>query len=54
VKFGINTFLWTANFGSDHFDLLGSIREHGFDGIEATLIHPTDFEASAIRRALEV
>jgi D-psicose/D-tagatose/L-ribulose 3-epimerase len=53
VKFGINTFLWTANFGSDHFDLLGSIREHGFDGIEATLIHPTDFEASAIRRALE-
>jgi D-psicose/D-tagatose/L-ribulose 3-epimerase len=27
--------------------------EHGFDGIEATLIHPTDFEASAMRRALE-
>jgi hypothetical protein len=49
VKFGINTFLWTANFGSGHFDLLGSIREHEFDGIEATLIHRSQIHTTCPR-----
>jgi D-psicose/D-tagatose/L-ribulose 3-epimerase len=53
VKFGVNAFLWTANFGSDHFHLLPQIREHGFDGIEVALIRPGDFRAAEIRRALD-
>jgi D-psicose/D-tagatose/L-ribulose 3-epimerase len=52
MKFGVNTFLWTANFGPEHFALLPKIREGGFDGIEVALIHPADFKASEIRRAL--
>lgn len=52
VKFGVNTFLWTENFGSKDFELLPTIRSHGFDGVEVTLIHPRQFEANEIRRAL--
>ncbi len=53
MKFGINTFLWTANFGSRDFTLLPEIKAHGFEGIEVSLIHPEQFEAAAIRAALE-
>lgn len=53
MKFGVNTFLWTANFGPADFDLLPRIKANGFDGIEATLIRPKDFAATAIRHALK-
>lgn len=53
MKFGINSFLWTENFGSNHFALLPEIRNRGFDGIEVSLFRAADFEAAAIRRALE-
>jgi D-psicose/D-tagatose/L-ribulose 3-epimerase len=53
MRFGINTFLWTASFTEDYFRLLPAIREHGFDGIEVSLFHPKDFQASKIRRAAE-
>jgi D-psicose/D-tagatose/L-ribulose 3-epimerase len=53
MKFGINSFLWTENFGSRNFALLPTIRDHGFDGIEVSLFRAADFEARAIRRALE-
>jgi D-psicose/D-tagatose/L-ribulose 3-epimerase len=53
VRFGINTFLWSSNFGSAEFHLLPEIKQHGFDGIEATLLDLKTFEAAAIRRALE-
>ncbi|MDQ2839690.1 MAG: sugar phosphate isomerase/epimerase [Acidobacteriota bacterium] len=53
MKFGINTFLWTANFGSGDFALLPGIKSHGFDGIEVTLVRPEQFEATSIRRALD-
>jgi D-psicose/D-tagatose/L-ribulose 3-epimerase len=53
VKFGINTFLWTADFGPQHFHLLPEIREHGFDGVEVALFRPAQFQATAIRRAVE-
>jgi D-psicose/D-tagatose/L-ribulose 3-epimerase len=52
MRFGINTFLWSGNFGSAEFHLLPQIKQHGFDGIEATLLDRAAFEASAIRRAL--
>jgi D-psicose/D-tagatose/L-ribulose 3-epimerase len=53
MKFGVNTFLWTATFTEQHFDLLPTIRDHGFDGIEVSLFRPQEFEATKIRRALE-
>ena len=52
MQFGVNTFLWSAQFGPDDFHILSEVKAHGFDGIEATLIRPKDFHASAIRRAL--
>ena len=52
MRFGVNTFLWSAHFGPNDFHILPEVKAHGFDGIEATLIWPKEFEASAIRRAL--
>ena len=51
MKFGINTFLWTGNFGPENFDLLPKIKANGFDGIEVALIRPADFKAAEIRKA---
>jgi D-psicose/D-tagatose/L-ribulose 3-epimerase len=53
MRFGINTFLWSSNFGPSEFHLLPEIKQHGFDGIEATLLDSQTFNAGAIRRALE-
>lgn len=53
MKFGINTFLWTENFGARNFALLPEIRDRGFDGVEVSLFRASGFEAGAIRRALE-
>ncbi|MBV8069117.1 MAG: sugar phosphate isomerase/epimerase [Acidobacteriaceae bacterium] len=52
MKFGINTFLWTAEFKEDNFHLLPVIRSHGFDGVEVSLFRPAGFPAAKIRRAL--
>jgi len=53
MKFGVNTFLWTGNFGPEHFALLPKIKASGFDGVEVALIRPSDFKAAEIRKALE-
>jgi D-psicose/D-tagatose/L-ribulose 3-epimerase len=52
MKFGINAFLWTGNFGPEHFDLLPKIKEHGFDGVEVALIRPAHFKGAEIRKAM--
>ncbi len=53
MKFGVNTFLWSGNFGSKDLAILAQVKEHGFDGVEVTLIRPEHFEVEAIRRGLE-
>lgn len=53
MRFGVNTFLWSSQFGPDQFSLLPKIREHGFDGVEVPLFRPSEFQATAIRRVLE-
>ena len=53
MKFGVNTFIWTASFDRSHLPLLPVIKEHGFDGIEVSLFRPVDFAAADIRRGLE-
>jgi D-psicose/D-tagatose/L-ribulose 3-epimerase len=52
MKFGVNTFLWTTTFTEQNFGLLPAIRDHGFDGIEVSLFHPQEFQATKIRHAL--
>jgi D-psicose/D-tagatose/L-ribulose 3-epimerase len=53
MKFGVNTFIWAASFGPSVSQLLPSIKEHGFDGVEVPLFRPGDFAASDIRKATE-
>ena len=52
MKFGVNTFIWTASFDRSHLPLLPAIKEGGFDGIEVSLFRPVDFAAADIRRGL--
>jgi D-psicose/D-tagatose/L-ribulose 3-epimerase len=53
MKFGVNTFIWTASFDHSNFALLPGIKKAGFDGVELPLINPDQVDAGAIRRALE-
>jgi D-psicose/D-tagatose/L-ribulose 3-epimerase len=53
MKFGINTYIWAAEFGPAHFHVLPEIKAHGFDGIEVALFRPSTFAAREIRLACE-
>jgi D-psicose/D-tagatose/L-ribulose 3-epimerase len=51
MKFGVNTFIWSAQYDQRVEGLLPSIKEHGFDGVEVPLFRPTEFAAADIRKA---
>ena len=53
MKFGVNTFIWSATFDPSNFGLLPLIKDAGFDGIEIPLLRPLGFAASEIRHAAE-
>ena len=53
MKFGVNTFIWSATFDPSHFGLLPTIKEAGFDGVEIPLLKPKDLQAASIRKAIE-
>jgi D-psicose/D-tagatose/L-ribulose 3-epimerase len=53
MKFGVNTFIWGADFGPSEFHLLPRIKEHGFDGIEVPILNPSSFKASQLARELD-
>jgi D-psicose/D-tagatose/L-ribulose 3-epimerase len=50
MKFGVNTFIWSAAYDSSVQAQLAAIKEHGFDGVEVPLFRPADFPAAQIRR----
>ncbi len=52
MKFGINTLLWTAAFGEEHFPLLERIKAGGFDGVEIARFSFEGFPMAKVRRAL--
>ena len=52
MRYGINTFLWSGNFGPSDFHILPEVKQNGFDGVEVTLLDLAKFEAKAIRKAL--
>jgi len=49
MKFGVNLFIWMANFDATHLPLLHRIRAAGFDGVEAPLYRGRDFAVQAMR-----
>ncbi len=53
MKFGVNTFLWTASFSVADLPLLPRIKAAGFDSVEVSLFRPEEFPAAAIRRGAE-
>ena len=53
MKYGVNTFIWTANFTRQNLPLLAEIKRHGFDGAEVPLFRPADFATKDIRQGLE-
>jgi len=52
VKFGVNTFIWAANFDKSNLALLPRIKAAGFDGVEVPLFRPSEFAVADIRRGL--
>ncbi len=50
MKFGVNTFIWTAAFTREDLPLLPRIKAAGFDAIEVFLFRPREFQAAAIRQ----
>lgn len=53
MKFGVNTFIWSAAVDGDLLNLFPSIKEHGFDGVELPLIRPAQLPVSDVRRSLD-
>ncbi|MCU0248358.1 MAG: sugar phosphate isomerase/epimerase [Bryobacter sp.] len=53
MRYGINTFLWTANFDAGSVPLLPRIKEMGFDGFEVPIFDPKTFAAKEIRKGAE-
>lgn len=53
MKFGVNTYIWSADFTPAHLDLLPRLKAGGFDGVEVPIFRPATFEAAAIRRGAE-
>ncbi len=49
MKFGVNTFIWSAQYDATVRAMLPSIKEKGFDGVEVPLFRPSEFPAAQIR-----
>jgi D-psicose/D-tagatose/L-ribulose 3-epimerase len=50
MKFGVNTFIWAANFDRRAIPL-EAIRANGIDGIEVPMFEPQDFDVAGVRQA---
>jgi D-psicose/D-tagatose/L-ribulose 3-epimerase len=53
MKFGMNLLLWTGGVTEEHYPLLNSIRQWGFDGVEVPLFAEEDANLRKTARALE-
>jgi len=52
MKFGVNLFIWTANFAESHLPLLPRIKAAGFDGVEIPMYRGREFLVADVRRGL--
>jgi D-psicose/D-tagatose/L-ribulose 3-epimerase len=53
MKFGVNMFIWTANFDGASLPLLPPVKAGGFDSFEVPIFRPREFAAADIRRGAE-
>jgi D-psicose/D-tagatose/L-ribulose 3-epimerase len=53
MKFGVNTFIWSASFDRSNLPLLPRVKAWGFDGVEVPLFRPAEFQAADIRKGVE-
>ena len=53
MKYGVHSFIWTADFGPGDLPLLPRLKEAGFDGVELPLFRPAAYPAAQIRRGFE-
>ena len=52
MKFGVNTFIWTATFDRSNLPLLPQLKAGGFDGVEVPLFRPSEFATADIAKGL--
>lgn len=53
MKFGANTFIWSAAYDQAVEEVLPRIKEAGFDGIEVPLFRAAEFPGAKLRKACE-
>lgn len=53
LKIGINTFLLTSPFTSDHVTMFGQFKAWGFDTVEIALEDAAHIDASLVKQALD-
>ena len=53
MKYGVTTYLWSADFTPATLSILPSLKAAGFDGVELPIFRPRDFQAAEVRRGLE-
>ena len=53
MKFGANTFIWSASYDQAVEEVLPRIKEAGFDGIEVPLFRAAEFPGAKLRKACE-
>ena len=53
MKFGVNTFIWSAGIDRDLLGLFPSIKQQGFDGVELPMIRPEEVPVAEVRRSLD-
>lgn len=53
MKFGVTTYLWSAEFTPAQVPVLSELKRRGFDGVELPVFRPAGFDTRWIRRALD-
>ena len=53
MKYGVHSFIWSADFSPAEAALLPRLKKAGFDGVEVPLFQPAKYPAGEIRRLFE-
>jgi D-psicose/D-tagatose/L-ribulose 3-epimerase len=53
MQYGVNIFIWSADYNPNVADLFPKIKRGGFDGVEVPVFRPRDFQSAHLRKALE-
>ena len=54
MKLGVNTLIWSSAYDQTVEDVLPTIKEKGFDGIEFPIFRAAGLSPARVRRAMEV